>query len=98
MKRFALISFLVFAAALPGAAPGAGCSPLDCAASGVSVGNGYLAARPGGAHGVAQIVDLRTGELKWLPPQVLFKGRTLVVQSQTVSHKRITPGAITRKE
>ena len=93
MKRLALLSFLVLAAALPGAAPGAGCSPLDCAASGVSVGNGYLAARPGGAHGVAQIVDLRTGELKWSLPQGMLNGRTLVEQpeSQTlVWHDAIT--------
>ena len=80
MKRLALIGFLVLAAALPGAAPGAGCSPLDCAASGVSVGNGYLARFPGGAHGVAQIVDLRTGELKWSLPQGMLNGRTLVEQ------------------
>ena len=40
MKRLALIGFLVLAAALPGAAPGAGCSPLDRAASGVPVGDG----------------------------------------------------------
>jgi hypothetical protein len=83
MKRLALISFLVLAAALPGAAPGAGCSPLDCAASGVSVGNGYLAARPGGAHGVAQIVDLRTGEVKWRLPEGMLNGRTLVEQPES---------------
>jgi hypothetical protein len=93
MKRLALIGLLVLAAALPGAAPGAGCSPLDCAASGISVGNGFLAARPGGAHGVAQIVDLRTGELKWSLPQGMLNGRTLVEQpeSQTlVWHDAIT--------
>jgi hypothetical protein len=93
MKRLALISLLVLAAALPGAAPGAGCSPLDCAASGVSVGNGYLAARPGGAHGVAQIVDLRTGEVKWRLPQGMLNGRTLVEQPQSqqlVWHDAIT--------
>jgi WD40 repeat protein len=96
MKRLALISFLVLAAALPGAAPGAGCSPLDCAASGVSVGNGYLAARPGGAHGVAQIVDLRTGEVKWRLPQGMLNGRTLVEQPE--SQKLVWHDAITGKE
>jgi WD40 repeat protein len=98
MKRLALIGFLALAAALPGAAPGAACSPLDCAASGVSVGNGYLAARPGGAHGVAQIVDLRTGELKWSLPQGMLVGRTLVEQSQTDPQKLIWHDAITGKQ
>lgn len=98
MKRLALISFLVLAAALPGAAPGAGCSPLDCAASGVSVGNGYLAARPGGAHGVAQIVDLRTGALKWSLPQGMLVGHTLVEQSQTDPQKLAWYDALTGKQ
>jgi WD40 repeat protein len=98
MKRFALISLLVLAAALPGAAPGAGCSPLDCAASGVSVGNGYLAARPGGTHGVAQIVDLRTGALKWSLPQGMLVGHTLVEQSQTDPQKLIWHDALTGKQ
>lgn len=96
MKRLALIGFLVLAAALPGAAPGAGCSPLDCAASGVPVGNGYLAARPGGAHGVAQIVDLRTGEVKWRLPQGMLNGRTLVEQPQ--SQQLVWHDAISGKE
>jgi WD40 repeat protein len=98
MKRLALISLLVLAAALPGAAPGAACSPLDCAASGVSVGNGYLAARPGGAHGVAQIVDLRTGALKWSLPQGMLVGHTLVEQSQTDPQKLIWHDALTGKQ
>lgn len=98
MKRLALIGFLFLAAALPGAAPGAGCSPLDCAASGVPVGNGYLAARPGGAHGVAQIVDLRTGEVKWRLPQGMLNGRTLVEQSQTDPEQLVWHDAITGKE
>jgi hypothetical protein len=98
MKQLALISFLVLAAALPGAAPGAGCSPIDCAASGVSVGNGYLAARPGGAHGVAQIVDLRTGDLKWSLPQGMLVGHTLVEQSQTAPQKLIWHDALTGKQ
>jgi WD40 repeat protein len=95
MKRLALISLLAVAAALPGAAPGAGCSPLDCAASGVSVGNGYLAARPAGAHGVAQIVDLRSGEVKWSLPQGMLNGRTLVEQPE--SQKLVWHDAITGK-
>jgi hypothetical protein len=96
MKRLALIGFLVLAAALPGAAPGAGCSPLDCAASGVSVGNGYLAARPGGAHGVAKIVDLRTGAVKWTLPQGMLNGRTLV--EQPMSQSLVWHDALTGKQ
>jgi hypothetical protein len=96
MKRLALIGFLVLAATLPGAAPGAGCSPLDCAASGVSVGNGYLAARPGGAHGPAQIVDLRTGEVKWRLPQGMLNGRTLVEQPE--SQKLVWHDALTGQQ
>jgi WD40 repeat protein len=98
MKRLALIGFLVLAAALPGAAPGAGCSPLDCAASGVSVGNGYLAARPAGAHGVAKIVDLRTGAVKWTLPQGMLNGHALVEQSQTDPQKLVWHDALTGKQ
>jgi WD40 repeat protein len=83
---------------LPGAAPGAGCSPLSCAASGVSVGNGYLAARPGGTQGVAQIVDLRTGTLKWSLPQGMLVGHMLVEQSQADPQKLIWHDALTGKE
>jgi hypothetical protein len=96
MKRLALIGVLAVAAALPAAAPSAGCSPLDCAASGVSIGNGYLAARPGGAHGVAQIVDLRTGEVKWRLPQGMLNGRTLVEQPE--SQKLVWHDALTGKQ
>lgn len=98
MKRLALIGVLAIAAALPAAAPSAGCSPLDCAASGVSIGNGYLAARPGGAHGIAQIVDLRTGALKWSLPQGMLLGHTLVTQSQTDPQKLIWRDALTGKQ
>jgi WD40 repeat protein len=98
MKRLALISLLVLAAALPGAAPGAGCSPLSCAASGVSVGNGYLAARPAGSQGVAQIVDLRTGALKWSLPQGVLVGHTLVDQSPAFLPKLTWHDALTGKE
>jgi hypothetical protein len=97
MKRLALI-FLALAAALPGAARAAGCSPLSCATSGISVGNGYLAARPGGAQGVAKIVDLRTGTLKWNLPQGVLVGHTLVEQSQTSPRQLIWHDALTGKQ
>jgi DNA-binding beta-propeller fold protein YncE len=81
MKRIALISLLALAAALPGAAPAAYCSPLTCAASGASIGNDLLAARPSGVSGVAQIVDLRDGSVKWRLPSGILVGHTLVEQS-----------------
>ena len=96
MKRLALISFLALAALLPGAVSGAGCSPLSCAASGVSVGKGYLAARPDGAQGIAQIVDLRTGAVKSRLPRGLLNGRTLVEQPE--SRKVIWHDAITGRQ
>jgi hypothetical protein len=98
MKRLALIGFLALAAALPGAAPAAGCSPLSCASSGVSVGDGYLAARPGGAQGVAQIVDLRTGKLKWSLPQGVLVGHTLVEQAQMSPGQLVWHDALTGKQ
>lgn len=93
MKRLALIGFLVLAAALPGAAPGAACSPLTCAASGTSIGDGLLAARPGGAYGAAQVVDLSTGSVKWRLPSGLLAGHVLVEQSaaqQLTWHNALT--------
>jgi hypothetical protein len=81
VRRLLLTGLVAVAAALPGAAPGAACSPLDCAASGASIGNGLLAARPNGFRGVAQIVDLRTGAVKWRLPSGILAGHTLVEQS-----------------
>jgi hypothetical protein len=81
VKRLLLIGLLAVAALLPGAAPGAACSPLDCAASGASIGNGLLAARPNGANGVAQVIDLQTGTVKWRLPSGILVGHTLVEQS-----------------
>src|SRR5205823_9126744 len=78
VKRFLLIGVLAVAALLPAAAPGAGCSPLSCAASGASIGRGLLAARPSGFNGAAQIVDLETGAVKWRLPSGILVGHTLV--------------------
>ncbi|MFL5927312.1 MAG: WD40 repeat domain-containing protein [Gaiellaceae bacterium] len=81
MKRLLLIGLLLAAVGLPGAAPGAGCSPLDCAASGVAIGNGLLAVRPNGFNGVASILDLASGNVKWRLPAGILVGHTLVEQS-----------------
>jgi hypothetical protein len=81
VRRLLLIGLVAGAAAVPGAAPGAACSPLNCAASGVSIGKGLLAARPSGFTGAASVIDLRTGKLKWRLPAGILVGHTLVEQS-----------------
>jgi hypothetical protein len=81
VKRLLLIGLLAGAAALPGAAPGAACSPLNCAASGVAIGKGLLAVRPNGFNGGVSVVDLSTGKLKWRLPSGILVGHTLVEQS-----------------
>ena len=99
VKRLLLIGLALAAAALPGDAPGAYCSPLNCAASGAAVSDGLLAARPNGFNGVAQIVDLRTGKVKWNLPSGILNGRTLVEQSaahEVTWHDAVT-GAATGK-
>src|SRR4051794_28899681 len=80
MKRLILILVLA-AAALPAAAPAAGCSPLTCAASGTAIGDGLLAVRPAGADGPVNVVDLSTGTYKWKLPAGVFSGHTLVSKS-----------------
>jgi hypothetical protein len=81
VKRLLLIGFLAGAAAVPGSAPGAACSPLNCAASGVGIGRGLLAARPNGFNGAASVIDLKTGKVKWRLPSGILVGHTLVEQS-----------------
>lgn len=80
MKRLILILVLA-AAALPASAPAAGCSPLNCAASGTVIGDGLLAVRPDGAAGPVNVVDLRTGAIKWKLPAGVLSGHTLVTRS-----------------
>jgi hypothetical protein len=80
MKRLALVLGLVAAALLPASAPGAGCSPLDCASSGTPLGHGLLAARPQGVNGGVSVVDLRTGSIRWSLPAGVLTGTTLVHQ------------------
>jgi hypothetical protein len=99
VKRLLPIALAVAAVALPGAAPGAYCSPLNCAASGAAVSANLLAARPNGFTGVAQVVDLRTGKVKWRLPSGILNGRTLVEQSsahEVTWHDAVT-GAVTGK-
>src|SRR5689334_20913729 len=80
MKRLILI-FVLAAAVLPASAPAAGCSPLSCASSGTALGHGLLAVRPTGANGPVNVVDLRTGMLKWKLPSGVLQGHMLVTHS-----------------
>jgi hypothetical protein len=81
VKRVLLIGVLAVAAALPAAAPGAACSPLNCAASGTAIGHNLLAARPDGFNGVASVIDLSSGTEKWRLPAGILVGHMLVEQS-----------------
>jgi hypothetical protein len=80
MTRLILI-FVLAAAVLPASAPAAGCSPLSCASSGTALGHGLLAVRPTGANGPVNVVDLRTGVLKWKLPSGVLQGHMLVTHS-----------------
>ncbi len=76
MKRLLLVSLVAAAAALPGAAPGAGCSPIDCAPSGTPIpGTSLIAVRPFGTQGVLRAVDLRDGSTRFRLPTGLLAGR-----------------------
>jgi hypothetical protein len=77
MKRLALVLVLL-AAAAPASAPGAGCSPNDCAPTGSLLGHGLFAVRPQGVTGPVVVVDLRTGHTRWQLPAGTLAGRTVV--------------------
>ena len=80
MKRLALVLVLAASAALPAAAPGAGCSPLDCSPTGSPLGHGLFAVRPDGVTGMVIVDNLRTGHTLWQLPQGILNGITLVHQ------------------
>jgi len=80
MKRIALLA-IVAAAALPVAARGAACSPLDCAASQFTLANGKLLGFRTGATRPVTVVDLATGEARWVLPSGLTARNLLVHQA-----------------
>lgn len=86
MKRLALFLVLAASAAMPAAAPGAGCSPLDCSPTGSPLGHGLFAVRPDGIDGFVVVDDLRTGHTLWQLPAGMLGGTTLVHQD----HARLT--------
>jgi hypothetical protein len=95
VKRLALLLCLV--AALPSAASGAGCAPIDCAPSAVTLAHGrLLGLRPFGQQGVLRVVDLVDGRTRFrLPAGVLGDGRlvhqdgTLLTWFDAVSGRRL---------
>jgi hypothetical protein len=78
MRPLALALVAVAAAALPSAAPGAGCSPLDCAPSASPLGVRLLAVRPNGVEGFLRVVDLANGKTRLRLPSGILTGRTFV--------------------
>jgi hypothetical protein len=80
VKRLALVLVLV-AAALPAAAPGAGCSPLDCAPSGTPIpGTSLLGVRAFGSQGPLRAVDLRDGRTRFRLPTGVPAGRRYIAR------------------
>ena len=81
VKRLALAAVLAALVAVPGAAAGAACSPLNCAPSQVSLADGsLLAVRAGGVDANIRVLDLRTGKTRWWLPPGVFGGNLLVHQ------------------
>jgi hypothetical protein len=80
MKRLALVLAAVAVVALPTAAEGAACSPLTCAASQFSLANGSLLGYRTAPHSPVNVVDLATGEAKWVLPWGVTNANLLVHQ------------------
>jgi hypothetical protein len=80
MKRLPLV-LVAAALLLPGAAQGAACSPLNCAASQFSLGHGSLLGFRANAEGPVTIVDLKTGKTRWALPSGVTNGNLLVHQA-----------------
>ena len=80
MKRLLLVLALTVLAS-PGAAPAAGCSPIDCAPSQALLdGGNLLAVRAAGVDSIVRVLDLRTGMTRWHLPPGIQAGDTLVHQ------------------
>ena len=77
MKKLAIAAILL-ALALPVAAQGAACSPLNCAPSQFAVGNGTLLGYRTAAHNPVTIVDLATGKARYALPSGIVGGNLLV--------------------
>jgi hypothetical protein len=85
MKRLTLVlvvvaTVVVATVALPGAARGAACSPLNCAASQFTLADGTLLGFRAAVNRPVTIVDLKTGEARFVLPGGLTGGNLLVHQ------------------
>lgn len=80
MKKLAFVLVLAASALLPASAPASGCRPLDCASSSSPLGHGLFALRPQGLTGTVVVDRLDNGHLKWMLPQGVLTGHTLVHQ------------------
>jgi hypothetical protein len=95
MKRLALVLVLA-AAVLPASAPAAGCTPMDCAPSGLALGHGLFAVRPLGLTGPSTVFDLRSGHVRYQLPNGVLNGGLLVHQDggqltwwNALTHRRL---------
>jgi hypothetical protein len=83
MKLLALCA-LVVSACVPNA-PGAGCSPLTCGTSQVTLAHGnLLGIRALGPSGTLRVVDLRSGKTRWRLPSGMLGGNLLVNKDGTL--------------
>ncbi|HKU57962.1 MAG TPA: hypothetical protein VJP39_00035, partial [Gaiellaceae bacterium] len=80
MKKLALVLVFAASALVPASAPAAGCSPLDCAPTSSALGHGLFAVRPQGLNGTVVVDRLDNGQTKWMLPQGVLTGHTLVHQ------------------
>ena len=82
MTRLLLVLAAVTLLLLPGAASAAVCTPLNCAASQFTVGNGGLLAYRHSALGPVSVTSLRTGKVLHRVPGG-FSGGTLLVHQKS---------------
>ena len=91
MRRVSFVAILL-ALALPGAARSAACSPLDCAPSQFSAGNGLLGFRTA-ANRPVTVADLQTGKARFALPSGIVGGGLLVhMEGRTLTWYDLTTG------
>jgi hypothetical protein len=83
MRLLALCALIV--GACTPSAPGAGCSPMTCGTSQVTLANGsLLGVRAFGSSGPLRVLDLRTGATRWRLPAGMLGSNLLVHQDGTL--------------
>ncbi len=79
MRRLAG-ALALLALLLPGSAPAAACSPLNCSPSQFALANGSLLGFRPTADGPLRVIDLRSGVTRWHLPGGVVSGNILVHQ------------------